>query len=272
MGLCISNIFFSERAYKSKEEKNKENDSSGENTASSYNSNDRTEIISEKEKTRLSKESSTNRSNTKNSYKINKSKKFANPPHKFDDMDLGEHYMDSDEENDNNFNNNNNNENVSDMDIKIQFRDYIESKAKNQADDILNKKKENLRKSLWHKKKNMIDTKNNQKDNPYFGEVDDEIEFDLDNQVEVQKIRNLRRTVISTMYNLKPEEKKYEEEINFSNIEYSLSESVMSSTEKIANLIPDNGKEFDSNTFNIDNEIIPKDKNELVKLKKIRVK
>ena len=73
LGLCISNIFFSERAYKNKEEKNKENDSSGENTASSYNSNDRTEIISEKEKTRLSKESSTNRSNTKNSYKINKS-------------------------------------------------------------------------------------------------------------------------------------------------------------------------------------------------------
>ena len=98
--------------------------------------------------------------------------------------------------------------------------------------------------------------------------MDDEIEFDLDNQVEVQKIRNLRRTVISTMYNLKPEEKKYEEEINFSNIEYSLSESVMSSTEKIANLIPDNGKEFDSNTFNIDNEIIPKDKNE-EKIKKM---
>ena len=268
LGLCINNIFFSDRTYKNNEEKNKENDSSGENTASSYNSNDRTEIISEKEKTRLSKESSTNRSNTKNSYKINKSKKFANPPHKFDDLRLGEHYMDSDEEENNNFNNNNNNENVSDMDIKIQFRDYIESKAKNQADDILNKKKENLRKSLWHKKKNMIDTKNNQKDNPYFGEVDDEIEFDLDNQVEVQKIRNLRRTVISTMYNLKPEEKKYEEEINFSNIEYSLSESVMSSTEKIANLIPDNGKELDSNTFNIDNEIIPKDKNEK-KIKKM---
>jgi len=269
LGFSITNICFGDRTYKNSETNNKDKEYSGENTSSSFNSYDRrSDIISEKEKTRLSKESSTNRSNTKNSYKINKSKKYSNPPPKFNEMQLGEYYIESDgeDDDDNNFNNNNmyNNKNGEidvDMDIKIQYRDYIEGIAKNQADDILEKKKANLRKSLWQKNKNKIDTKNINKDNPYFGEVDDEIEFDLDNQVEVQKIRNLRRTVISTMYNLKPEEKKYEEELNFSNIAYSLSESVMSSTEKIANLIPVKDKDFDINTFNIDNEIIPKEQN-----------
>ena len=125
-----------------------------------------------------------------------------------------------------------------------------------------------MRKSLWLKKKNQIDTKNNSKDNPYFGEVEDEIEYDIDNQVDAQKIRNLRRTVVSTMYHLKPEEKNYEEEINLSSIEYSLEQSVMSSTENYINLIPDKGT--DNTTNNIDNEIIPKNKKE-EKVKKISV-
>ena len=255
LGFFITYTCFGDKAENSNSEDDgdKDDNYSRENTSSSFNSNDRTDIISDKEKTRLSREPSSNRANTKKSYKINNSKKFGNPPPKNEENDfkLGEYYIES--ENDNN---NNNNESDNDMDIKIQFKDYIESKAKNQADDILKKKYINLRKSIMKKKK---DTDKNSKDNPFFGEIDDEIEFDIDNQIEVQKIRNLRRTVISTMYNLKPEEKNYEEKLNLSNIEYSLEDSIRSSTEDYINLIPDKGTE--SNTINIDNEITPNNKN-----------
>ena len=257
-----------------------QNDYNRENTSSSFNSNDRTEVITEKEKTGLSKEINS-KPNKKNKYKIKKSEKFGNPPKK--EIEIGEIYMDSnpEEENNKNYNgnininnngnnnfvNNNlidtgnntdNNDDVKSIDIKIQYKDYIESKAKNQPNEILEKKLNNLRKSLWKKHKNKIE-KNNTEDNPFFGEVEDEIEFDLDNQVELQKIRNLRRTVLGTMHNFKKEEESYEEdELKLSSIEYSLDESVKSSTENIINLIQEiPGKATD---INFKKEIIPKNK------------
>jgi len=204
-----------------------------------------TDIISEKEKTKSEEPSSI-------SYNINKSKKFGNPP-KFDNIGLGERYIESDEEEDNdnninnvndkdnNVNNKKNNDN-DDMDIKLQYMNCIESKAKNQADDLSKKKFNNLRRTIMKNKglKDSLDIyKNNKnnKNNPSSKEINDEIEYDLDNQIEVQKIRNERRAVISTMYQLKPENKRLKEEFNIENIEYSLEEASIDSIENIIELI-----------------------------------
>ena len=274
-------IFFRE-----KQNNNEENYGSynGENTISSFNSSDKSDNISEREKTRMSKESN-DKQNKKKKYKIKKSEKYGNPPKndKNDEFQIGEAYIDSEEDkkedNNNNKNGNNdyninvgnnnpntnnnyidtdnNDDDIKSIDIKIQYKDYIESKAKNMPNDILEKKLKNLRKSLWKKNKNKIENKNSEI-NPYFGEVEDEIEFDLENQVELQKIRNLRRTVLGTMYNIKQEKDSYEEdELILSNIEYSLDESIKSSLEDYVKMIPDKGTE--GNEINIENDIIPKE-------------
>ena len=226
---------------------------SGESDTNSFNGDDRTEIISQREKTKGSTESSSNRSKKK--YKIKKSGKISNPPPKDELIHLGEHYIDSDYINDENL-------------AKMQYKDYIDSKAKDQAQKILDKKLENLRKSLWKIKKNKIDIRNNNKDNPHFVNIDevDEIEFDLENQIEAQKIRNLRKTVLGTAYNQIEEEQekeKYkEDDLNISNIEFSLDESVKSSTEKVVGLITINDKVSNSNDIGANNDFSLKIENE----------
>jgi len=196
LGFSITNICFGDKVYKKNNKINEED--SHENSSSSINSNDMTDIISEKEKTKSEEPSSI-------SYNINKSKKFGNPP-KFDNIGLGERYIESDEEEDNdnnindvndkdnNVNNKKNNDN-DDMDIKLQYMNCIESKAKNQADDLSKKKFNNLRRTIMKNKglKDSLDIYKNNKNNPNSKEINDEIEYDLDNQIEVQKIRNERR-------------------------------------------------------------------------------
>jgi len=123
----------------------------------------------------MSKESN-DKQNKKKKYKIKKSEKYGNPPknNKNDEFPIGEAYIDSEEDkkednnnnkngnNDHNINVGNNNPNtnnnyidtdnndddIKSIDIKIQYKDYIESKAKNMPNDILEKKLKNLRKSL----------------------------------------------------------------------------------------------------------------------------
>ena len=108
--------------------------------------------------------------------------------------------------------------------------------------------------------KDSLDIYKNNKNNPNSKEINDEIEYDLDNQIEVQKIRNERRAVISTMYQLKPESKRLKEEINIENIEYSLEESSIDSIENIIELMPEKGSNNKNN--NIDNEIKEKNRKE----------
>ena len=264
LGFLITNICFGDKAYK---KNNKYNDEDSLEKTSSFISNDIKDTISEKENSSTSKDPSSI------SYKINKSKKFGNPP-KFDTFQIGENYMDSDDDEDNNNNSNGNNNNINnnkkndsdDTYTKMQFWDYIESRAKNQADDLLEKKLNDLRKSIKEKyglKDSLELIKNkNIKNNPYSKEINDEIEFDLDNQIEVQKIRNERRKVISTMYNLKPESKRLKEELNIENIEYSLDDASVNSLENIIDLMPEKGSNK-KNDNNIDNEIKEKNKKEV---------
>ena len=263
LGFSITNICFGDKVYKKNNKINEED--SHENSSSSINSNDMTDIISEKEKTKSEEPSSI-------SYNINKSKKFGNPP-KFDNIGLGERYIESDEEEDNdnnindvndkdnNVNNKKNNDN-DDTDIKLQYMNCIESKAKNQADDLSKKKFNNLRRTIMKNKglKDSLDIYKNNKNNPSSKEINDEIEYDLDNQIEVQKIRNERRAVISTMYQLKPESKRLKEELNIENIEYSLEEASIDSIENIIELMPEKGS--NNKNYNIDNEIKEKNKKE----------
>ena len=260
LGFSITNIFFGEKKIKNKSDNTDyfgKDTYSGENNSSlSFNSNDKTEIMSPRNETNDSTEISGKKPKSKKNYKLKKSEKISNPPPKdeeFNIEDLGKEYMDSE------------NDNIAELDVKIQYIDYIESKAKDQAQNILNKKMENLRKSLWKIKKNKIDTESN-KDNPYFDEEIDDIELDIENQVEAQKMRNLRRTVLGTMYRLKEENEEKEDidkNLKLSNIEYMLEESVVSSTEKYIDLIKEKNSEGNTiNINNIDNNFNLKYKNE----------
>ena len=188
--------------------------------------------------------------NTNSSFSISNK---SNPPPK-NEINLGENYIESDDE----------------IDIGIQFNDYINSKANNQDDNKLNKKLENLKKSIFKINKNKIDINNN-KENPYFQDIEniseiDEIEFDIDNLTEARKLRNLRRTTKSIMYHFDDnEENNIKNDLKFSNIQYALEESVSDSLKNMVNLIGDKNND---NIFNIENESL-KNKNQIKKEKDI---
>ena len=289
LGFLFSNVFCYGNGVKYKNENKSINDIdlSDENTASIFDASDKDTDISHKSKTKNNYDKSSN-NRTKSSDKFNKYK-YNNPPKKekdnnFDDFKFGEKYIDSDDDknndndNNNNDNNNNGNNNKEDndnnlSDIKLQYNDYINSKAKNQAYDIQQKRLENLKKSLWKLNQNKKDKKGVINiDNLFKGKEDDDIEYDLENQVEKKRIKNLRRTLRGTMYQLRPEEEDIYNINNISNIEYSLDESVKNSLQDMVNLIGEksdkgsnndiNSNNFDNNIINIDNDFSLNEKKE----------
>ena len=245
LGFLFSNVFCYGNGVKYKNENKSINDVdlSDENTASIFDMSDKVTNISQKSKTKNSYEKSSNNSSKSN-------KKYNNPPKKEknnnDEFKLGENYIESDDDN-----NNNDNNNLSD--IKLQYNDYIDSKAKNQAYDIQQKRLENLKKSLWKLNKNKKDKKGEiNLDDPFHRKEDDNIEYDLENQIEKKRIKNLRRTLRCTMYQLRPEEEDIDGIQNISGIEYSLDDSVKNSLKDMVNLIGEKSDKGSNNEFNID--------------------
>ena len=263
LGFIISNCFCNGGSVKYKNDKKSDNsysEYSEENTASIFDVEDENTENSDKYKNKKAHEnSSSKREKLKKKY-------INNPPRKSGNNNLdeiGERYIDSEDVNENN------NKKVDFSYVKQQYNDYINSKAKNQALDIQNKKLENLKKSIWKIKQNQIDTSD--KNNPFYYEENDDLENSLENQIEAQKIKNLRRTVRSNVYNLKTneEEKKFDPNLKLSDIEYAIDESVKNSLENIVKLIGDkngqNTKNNNENNNNINNsinitDIIQKDK------------
>jgi len=161
---------------------------------------------------------SRDKSNSKSfSSKYSNRNRKGNPPKKDDDFsNLGNQYIDDDED-EKDYNGKVNNEKYIKK-VKIGFMDYVESKSKKMPKEILQKKLENLKKSMWKLGKNKI--QNTDESNPHF--LDDECEIDLDNQVEMQEIRNLRRTQLGTMYNLKSDEDYLNEDLKLSVINHAI--------------------------------------------------
>ena len=139
-----------------------------------------------------------------------KENRIANPPKDIQSEisdDIGNIYIDDDSEISEsgkkeekkleNKNNENDNNKELQKEIKAMQYDYIDSASKKKSKDILEKKKENLKKSLRKIQNNNIDE--NEKSNSDMAN-DDEMENDLDNQIEIQKIRNKRRLRESTMF------------------------------------------------------------------------
>ena len=161
---------------------------------------------------------SRDKSNSKSfSSKYSNRNRKGNPPKKDDDFsNLGNQYIDDDED-EKDYNGKVNNEKYIKK-VKIGFMDYVESKSKKMPKEILQKKLENLKKSMWKLGKNKI--QNTDESNPHF--LDDECEIDLNNQVEMQEIRNLRRTQLGTMYNLKSDEDYLNENLKLSVINHAI--------------------------------------------------
>ena len=245
LGFIISQCFCngSNFKYKNNKKNNKvDSEYSEENTASIFDISDKDDKDNENSAQYKNKNSNDNKSSSQRE-KLKK-KYISNPPKKGENDidDLGKDYIDSENE-----------DNIDINYVNLQYRDYINSKAKNQALDIQNKKLENLKKSIWKIKQ----TQSNKK-NPFLYEENDDLENSLENQIEAQKIKNLRRTVRSNVYNLKTndDEKKLGQNLNLSDIEYAIDESVKSSLENIVTLIGDNQgqKNNINNINNINNE------------------
>ena len=103
--------------------------------------------------------------------------------------------------------------------LKCDYNDYINSIAKNEPKQIIEKKKENLKMSIYQLVKDKKE--NSKKSNPYFL---DECEIDMDNQIEFQEMRNKRRLGKSTMYNLKTEEHYINDNLKLSEIKCIIDE------------------------------------------------
>ena len=177
-----------------------------------------------------------------------KENRIANPPKDIQSEisdDIGNIYIDDDSEISEsgkkeekkleNKNNENDNNKELQKEIKAMQYDYIDSASKKKSKDILEKKKENLKKSLRKIQNNNIDE--NEKSNSDMAN-DDEMENDLDNQIEIQKIRNKRRLRESTMFFLKPEEKYVNENLKLSKINNIVKDKVLSKS--ILGLFPGN--------------------------------
>ena len=177
-----------------------------------------------------------------------KENRIANPPKDIQSEisdDIGNIYIDDDSEISEsgkkeekkleNKNNENDNNKELQKEIKAMQYDYIDSASKKKSKDILEKKKENLKKSLRKIQNNNIDE--NEKSNSDMAN-DDEMENDLDNQIEIQEIRNKRRLRESTMFFLKPEEKYVNENLKLSKINNIVKDKVLSKS--ILGLFPGN--------------------------------
>ena len=247
LGYISSKIFY--REFSAKDYYNKNNykvninnsnlHTSSEKTSSSFNSNNN-DSSNERNRTKITDEQSNSLNTTK--------KNIANPPPKYENDNLyaiGEEYMDDEENEEYNIDN----FQEINKEIKVQYYDYLESKANNKPKEMLKKKLDNLKKSIWAKKNNNIEE--NIKNDPFMIKDIDEIELDIENQVQAQKIRNNRRLTTSTMFNLRPEGENFDPELRFSNIEYLLEDPVIDSTEDYINMIGgENGKTNANNDNN----------------------
>ena len=151
------------------------------------------------------------------SYSSKYSDRKGNPPkiNNNDDLNnLGKQYIDDDE----GYGKDNNGK-VNDQKlikkVKIEYMDYVDSVSKKKPNEILKKKLENLKKSMRRLGKNKIEKAD--ESNPYF--IDDECEIDLNNQIEMEEIRNLRRTQLGSMYNLKSDEDYLNQDLKLSVIQ-----------------------------------------------------
>ena len=182
------------------------------------------------------------------SEKINK---ISNPPKNSINNDyndnfnqLGQNYMDNDYTNQlghdyiDNVKDKINNEKYA-KDLKYKVYDYVQSLSQKKPINILEQKKNEIKKSINIFSQNMKkgnkknikneDEKNEEDLNPHY--LNDELEMNIYNQIEVQEIRNKRRMYESTMYNLKPEEDIINKNLKVSNIK-CIMDSFMSETVK----------------------------------------
>ena len=136
--------------------------------------------------------------------------------------------------------------------LKCDYNDYINSLAKKEPKQIIEKKKENLKLSIYQLVK---DKKENAKNsNPYFL---DECEMDIDNQIEFQEMRNKRRLGKSTMYNLKPEEHYINDNLKLSEIKCIIDEpNINKSINDLIDLFNNNNNEDNTNSSNNNSNLI----------------
>ena len=106
--------------------------------------------------------------------------------------------------------------------IKLLANDYVKGLSNQLPKEILDFKKEKLKQSIMKFKLNGVKEKN----------LDDECEMDLDNQVELQKIKDKRRLFESTMYNLTPEGKTKNNDLKINQIEYMVENDLASKTKE----------------------------------------
>ena len=179
----------------------------------------------ENEKTNSTKYSShKNKSRDKRSSKSFSTKysninRKSNPPKNKKDDDFrnfGKQYIENNEDEEDNNGKVNNEKYI--KKVKIEYMDYMESVSKKMPIDIQKKKLENLKKSMRKLGKNKIEIAD--ESNPHF--LDDECEIDFDNQVEMQEIRNLRRTQLGAMYNLKSDEDYLNDNLKLSVINHAI--------------------------------------------------
>ena len=141
----------------------------------------------------------------------------SNPPPK---IKIGLDYIDENDEFDEQ---NNQNINLEKEKYIKQFKyglyDFVNTLSQKKSQIVLEAKKENLRQSLFKIIGNEKDTdiKNDKKEKKE--DLNDECEINLENQIEIQEIRNKRRFHESTMFNLKPEGKIINDNIKMNNIQ-----------------------------------------------------
>ena len=150
---------------------------------------------------------------------FNKSNPPPKPPKPPKDDNFGGEYIDEHEEIGNNINNIDLKKEEYIKQFKYGFYDYLNTLSKKNSQFVLDTKKENLKKSLFKiigntKEGDIKKDKMEKKE-----DLNDECENNLDNQIEIQEIRNKRRFYESTMFNLKPEEQIINDNLKMNNIQ-----------------------------------------------------
>ena len=107
--------------------------------------------------------------------------------------------------------------------IQSLASDYVKGISKKLPEDIIKIKREKLTKSIM--KFEEYNTENKEE------KLDDQCENDLNNQVELQQIKDKRRLFESTMYNLTPEGKDKNKNLELSQIKYMVENNVVNDSE-----------------------------------------
>ena len=135
--------------------------------------------------------------------------------------------------------------------VKNMYNDIMNSISRNLPKDIIDKKFNNLKKSMAFLEKNGAKEFNSQNINHF----EDQCESDIGNQVDVQKMRNSRRTIMSTMYNIKPKKEYLKKAYTLNQINKTINMKMLNSN---LGAIKENNNNKDENVIKIENNEIQK--------------